>query len=101
MCRYVIAFFISTAFCAVALGEDKTSIDVNSLQKTDSNQNAPNNEVNIKNAWDIVIQNNDGLKAQHYGLERADKLSLGAKLSYLPEINFTAAYLYFDDVKKH
>lgn len=98
MFRYILVFFISTIFATVALGEE--SIEANSLLKTNSHQNAPN-DVSIKSAWDIVVQNNDGLKAQHYGLERADKLSFGAKLSYLPEINFTAAYLYFDDVKQH
>ncbi len=96
--RYLIAFFLNAVFCAVALGQD--SADMDSLSKTNSHQNTPNT-LSIKSAWDIVVQNNDGLKAQRYGLQRADKLALGAKLSYLPEINFTAAYFYFDDVKKH
>lgn len=96
--RYLIAFFLNAVFCAVALGQD--SVDMDSLSKTNSYQNAPNT-LSIKSAWDIVVQNNDGLKAQRYGLQRADELALGAKLSYLPEINFTAAYFYFDDVKKH
>lgn len=96
--RYLIAFFLNAVFCAVALGQD--SVDMDSLSKTNSYQNAPNT-LSIKSAWDIVVQNNDGLKAQRYGLQRADELAIGAKLSYLPEINFTAAYFYFDDVKKH
>ena len=96
--RYLIAFFLNAVFCALTLGQD--SVDMDSLSKTNSYQNAPNT-LNIKSAWDIVVQNNDGLKAQRYGLQRADELALGAKLSYLPEINFTAVYFYFDDVKKH
>ena len=57
--------------------------------------------IDIKSAWEIVVLNNDALKAQSYNLERAQKVALGSKLSFLPEINFTGVYLYFDQAATH
>ncbi|RDU56150.1 TolC family protein [Helicobacter sp. MIT 00-7814] len=57
--------------------------------------------LDVKSAWEKVLENNDALKAQEHNLARAQKLALGAKLSFLPEINFKGAYLYFDEAMQH
>lgn len=57
--------------------------------------------IDIRSAWEIVVQNNDALKAQDYNLQRAQKLALGSKLSYLPEVSFSGAYMYFDKPMSH
>ncbi|MFC3868094.1 TolC family protein [Helicobacter equorum] len=57
--------------------------------------------IDVRSAWDIVVHNNDGLKAQDYNVQRAQKLALGSKLSYLPDVRFSGAYLYFDNAMNH
>lgn len=64
-----------------------------------SAQNAQNNayKLTIKEAYDDAMANNDGLKAQKLGVDVAKKLELGAKLSYLPQIDINALYLHLGE----
>ncbi|OBV29170.1 hypothetical protein BA723_00810 [Helicobacter sp. CLO-3] len=53
--------------------------------------------LDIKSAWQKVLDSSEALKAQRLNTQRADKLSLGAKLSFLPEINASISYIHFGD----
>ncbi|WP_394951632.1 TolC family protein [uncultured Helicobacter sp.] len=81
------------------LAVEATSNSTKFSETRDSNTGSE--MIDVRSAWELVVQNNDALKAQDYNLQRAQKLALGSKLSYLPEINFTGAYLYFDKPMSH
>ncbi|BDQ29452.1 TolC family protein [Helicobacter ailurogastricus] len=68
--------------------ETKKPADLNALQ-TDKPT-----KVSLKQAWDMVLANYDGLKAQDYAEKKAKKLSTAAKLSFLPEIDLSAFYVH-------
>lgn len=51
-------------------------------------------DITSKQAWEYVLEHNDGIKAEELGLRRQEKLTLASKLSFLPEINITALYMH-------
>lgn len=59
--------------------------------------NQDSQDITIKSAWEKVVANNDGLKAGRLGVESTEKLRLGAKLSYLPQIDINALYLHLGE----
>lgn len=65
------------------------------LQDKDS-KNAKNTSKNISiyDAWQDVLRNNQGIKAQYLNTQNMEKLNLAAKLSYLPQIDLNALYLH-------
>ncbi|WP_233705147.1 TolC family protein [Helicobacter bizzozeronii] len=50
--------------------------------------------ISLKQAWDMVLSNYEGIKAQDYAQKKAKKLSTAAKLSFLPEIDLSAFYVH-------
>ncbi|WP_235852972.1 TolC family protein [Helicobacter labacensis] len=50
--------------------------------------------LSLKQAWNIVLANYDGIKAQDYAQQKAKKLSTAAKLSFLPQIDLSAFYVH-------
>ncbi|WP_394997732.1 TolC family protein [uncultured Helicobacter sp.] len=101
------------ALCVgVAQGVDSQNLDTQSAKTDfshicaqDSCEGAKEKEakeaIDVRSAWERVLQSSDALRAQTYNLNRAQKLALGAKLSYLPEVSFSGAYLYFDKPMSH
>ncbi|WP_407645514.1 TolC family protein [Helicobacter cynogastricus] len=53
-------------------------------------------KVSLKEAWGIVLNNYDGIKAQDYAQKKAKKLSTAAKLSFLPQIDLSAFYVHLN-----
>ncbi|WP_104733389.1 TolC family protein [Helicobacter felis] len=53
-------------------------------------------QVSLKEAWGIVLNNYDGIKAQDYAEKKAKKLSTAAKLSFLPQIDLSAFYVHLN-----
>lgn len=51
-------------------------------------------DLSIKQAWEHVLANNDGIKAEELGVKRQEKLTLASKLSFLPNIDITAFYTH-------
>lgn len=51
----------------------------------------------IKQAYDSIMEKNDGLKAQKMGVDVMKKLDLASKLSYLPQIDINAFYLHLGE----
>ena len=54
-------------------------------------------DFSIAQAWEYVLNNNDGIKAEELGTQRAQKMTLASKLSFLPNIDFTMAYMHLGD----
>ncbi|AFI05891.1 TolC family protein [Helicobacter cetorum] len=67
----------------------------NPLAKDELETNAQ--KLSLKNAWNRVLSNHEGLHAQEYGIKRASKLKLAAKLSFLPQIDLSAFYVYLSN----
>ncbi|WP_285818678.1 TolC family protein [Helicobacter bilis] len=72
-----------------------TQSDYITAQNLDS-KNAKNTSKNISiyDAWQDVLRNNQGIKAQYLNTQNMEKLNLAAKLSYLPQIDLNALYLH-------
>ena len=51
-------------------------------------------DFSLQEAWRYVLDHNDGIKAEELGVQRQSKLSLSAKLSFLPNIDITAFYAH-------
>ncbi len=67
----------------------------------DLDSKAESKNVDIQTAWQMVLDSSDALKAQDYSFERAKKLSLGAKLSFLPQIDANIFYAHLDQPIKY
>nr|WP_233711368.1 TolC family protein [Helicobacter salomonis] len=50
--------------------------------------------VSLRQAWNMVLANYDGIKAQDYAEQKAKKLNTAAKLSFLPQIDLSAFYVH-------
>lgn len=50
----------------------------------------------FQEAYALLLEQSEALKAQGYALDRAKTLALGAKLSFLPEISANALYMHVD-----
>ncbi|WP_104713279.1 TolC family protein [Helicobacter cetorum] len=53
--------------------------------------------ISLVQAWDRVLSNHDGLHASEYEIKRARKLKTAAKLSFLPQIDLSAFYVYLSN----
>lgn len=88
---------------ALSIKEHKEKIPINSsyidsqynLQGKDSTstKNTSKN-ISIYDAWQDVLRNSQGIKAQYLNTQNMEKLNLAAKLSYLPQIDLNAIYLH-------
>ncbi|WP_104696993.1 MULTISPECIES: TolC family protein [unclassified Helicobacter] len=54
-------------------------------------------DLSMQEAWEYVLEHNDGIKAEELGVKRQEKLTLSSKLSFLPVIDFTASYIHLAD----
>lgn len=54
-------------------------------------------DLSMREAWEYVLDHNDGIKAEELGVKRQEKLTLSSKLSFLPVIDFTASYIHLAD----
>ncbi len=54
-------------------------------------------DFSIQEAWNYVLDHNDGIKAQELGVKREQKMHLASKLSFLPNIDITALYAHVSD----
>ncbi|PAF50327.1 TolC family protein [Helicobacter sp. 13S00477-4] len=52
------------------------------------------NKISIKEAWERVLNNHQGIKAEEFGVQKANKISLASKLSFLPSIDLTGFYIH-------
>lgn len=55
---------------------------------------AENQNLSFKQAWEYVLKNHNGIKAEELGVEKSQKLSLASKLTFLPNIDITATYIH-------
>lgn len=53
-------------------------------------------KLDFASAYSALLEQSDSLKAQSYNVERAKKMSLGSKLSFLPEISAGVIYTHLD-----
>ena len=53
-------------------------------------------KLDFASAYSTFLENSDSIKAQDYNLQKSKKLSLGAKLSFLPDISVGALYTHLD-----
>lgn len=59
-----------------------------------SNAKYTGKNISIFEAWQDVLRNNQGIKAQYLSTQNMEKLRLAAKLSYLPQIDLNAFYMH-------
>lgn len=52
--------------------------------------------IDIKKAWDEVLNNHSGIKSAEFGANSASKISSATKLSFLPSIDISAFYFHLD-----
>ncbi|WP_395149072.1 TolC family protein [uncultured Helicobacter sp.] len=93
----IMLFFLWIGIIHNVLGDSQSLYLAQDIDSSDETLEA----IDVRSAWDIVVHNNDGLKAQDYNVQRAQKLALGSKLSYLPDVRFSGAYLYFDNAMNY
>lgn len=97
MFRFLLIFiFIS---CVKADYLDSIKSLESSEQTTQNTQNTESNayKLTIKEAYDDAMEKNDGLKASKLGVDAMAKINLGAKLSYLPQIDINAIYVHLGE----
>lgn len=75
-----------TDLSSLSMAEDSASLNHSNAQK-----------LSLKNAWTRVLSNHEGLHAQEYAIKRASKMKLAAKLSFLPQIDLSAFYVYLSN----
>ncbi|EQD89830.1 outer membrane efflux family protein [Helicobacter pylori SouthAfrica50] len=99
-------FVLSLLFSSSLSAIDESSQNIQEKTKPSSlslaENNAPFNNPNIqklslKNAWARVLSSHEGLHAQEYAIKRASKMKLAAKLSFLPQIDLSAFYVYLSN----
>ncbi len=99
-------FVLSLLFSSSLSAIDESSQNIQEKTKPSSlslaENNAPFNNPNIqklslKNAWARVLSSHEGLHAQEYAIKRAGKMKLAAKLSFLPQIDLSAFYVYLSN----
>ena len=111
-CRYIVGFFIGFSLLHICQSQQIDSkiaflhqgkqtqeniiqSDYISAQTLDSNTaKYTGKNISIHEAWQDVLRNNQGIKAQYLGTQNMEKLKLAAKLSYLPQIDLNAFYMY-------
>ncbi len=71
----------------------KQSDYITAQRDSKSTKNTSKN-ISIYDAWQDVLRNNQGIKAQYLNTQNMEKLNLAAKLSYLPQIDLNALYLH-------
>lgn len=77
----------------------KTPTNTTQENSTPTLENQPTNpttKLDFASAYSMLLEQSDAIKAQDYNLQKAKKLSLGAKLSFLPEINAGFIYTHLD-----
>ena len=52
--------------------------------------------ISFEQAYSLLLETSQAIKAQDLSVDRAKKLALGAKLSFLPEINASVFYTHLD-----
>ncbi|PAF47128.1 hypothetical protein BKH46_05305 [Helicobacter sp. 12S02634-8] len=50
--------------------------------------------ITIHAAWERVLSNNEGIKSEEFGVQKAQKLSLASKLSFLPSVDLSGFYVH-------
>lgn len=69
-----------------------------SVTATESSASSPTKDsaqiMRFQEAYALLLEQSEAIKAQSYALDRAKTLALGAKLSFLPEISASALYLH-------
>ncbi|PAF48929.1 lipase [Helicobacter sp. 12S02232-10] len=79
--------FILFLFCIGSICVFAQDIDPDSISLVDR-------KITIKQAWEKVLKNHEGIKSEEFGVQRAQKLSTATKLSFLPSIDITAFYVH-------
>lgn len=52
--------------------------------------------IDIRKAWDEVLNSHSGIKSAEFGAKSASKISSATKLSFLPSIDISAFYVHLD-----
>ncbi len=77
------------------LDQPKSPLESNLPTPADKARNTAE-EVTFEQAYALLLETSDAIKAQDLSVDRAKKLALGAKLSFLPEINASVFYTHLD-----
>nr|WRE04749.1 TolC family protein [Helicobacter pylori] len=94
---FVLSLLFNSSLNAVD-GVPKTEPSSLNLAEDSLPLNHPNaQKLSLKNAWARVLSNHEGLHAQEYAIKRASKMKLAAKLSFLPQIDLSAFYVYLSN----
>ncbi|RVZ99385.1 TolC family protein, partial [Helicobacter pylori] len=94
---FVLSLLFNSSLSAV---DENSKTDLSSLNLAENSVplNHPNaQKLSLKNAWARVLSNHEGLHAQEYAIKRASKMKLAAKLSFLPQIDLSAFYVYLSN----
>ncbi|MGX2970898.1 TolC family protein [Helicobacter sp. T3_23-1059] len=98
-CNVFVVFVLILPYLANALEQTTSPIPpTNNAQQnlTPTQENQPSTKLDFASAYSMLLEQSDAIKAQDYNLQKAKKLSLGAKLSFLPEINAGIIYAHLD-----
>ncbi|WP_199499351.1 TolC family protein [Helicobacter pylori] len=94
---FVLSLLFNSSLNAVD-GVSKTDLSSLSMTEDSASLNHSNaQKLSLKNAWTRVLSNHEGLHAQEYAIKRANKMKLAAKLSFLPQIDLSAFYVYLSN----
>lgn len=88
--KNLLSFFFFAIMSGVVFAQD---IDLTTLTQP-SDDNAEN--IDIKKAWEEVLNTHSGIKSAEFGANSASKISTAAKLSFLPSIDISAFYVHLD-----
>ncbi|MDO7252987.1 TolC family protein [Helicobacter cappadocius] len=89
-------FFLFCLLISFVFAQDDLFLNINQpiVDQPISEKNLEN--IDIKNAWEKVLNTHSGIKSAEFGASSASKLSTATKLSFLPSIDISALYLHLD-----
>lgn len=87
--KFFLLFCFFVIFSGAIFAQDT---DLDNVTQLSSNEQ----DVDIKKAWDEVLNSHSGIKSAEFGANSASKISLATKLSFLPSIDISAFYIHLD-----
>ncbi|RDU72950.1 TolC family protein [Helicobacter aurati] len=84
---FLVYFLLNYLHCPLAFATNSHSIA--------SNEESTH-PFSIQEAWQQVLATHEGVRSEMLNTQKADKLALASKLSFLPEISLSALYLHLD-----
>lgn len=95
LCVICVVCGVSSRFIYASSQGYDTPTEV-SQESQNTQDSTKTTKLDFASAYSTFLEHSDSIKAQDYNLQKAKKLSLGTKLSFLPDISVGALYTHLD-----